>query len=187
MPTDTKIIEAIEYKMPHFGMFAGEAMHRFLGQQGGYIYDGQLKNLFRNLSVEERALFAEHFGLTKTIVKDKIRFDGDLQTDQSLSARQRRLANGCCPVHGIPLYQTGSWAYYDTDGNEVPDNECEHCEHCKALTKTVRYMTDGRCLVCEITARLEEPALPGAPYRAHLDEEFLHLLQEPSSTQEARL
>ena len=185
MAINTKIIEAIEQEMPHHGMFAGETMHGFLGRHGGYIYDGQLKNLFRDLSAEERALFAENFGLTKTTVNGKIRFDGDLQTDQSLTARQRRLADGCCPKHGIPMYQTGSWAYYDTDGNEVPNNECEHCEHCKALAKTVRYMTDGQCLVCEITARLEAPASPGAPYLAHLDSKFLHLLQEPSSARDA--
>jgi hypothetical protein len=181
VPTDKQIIEAIEQKLPHHGLFAGETMHRFLGRHGGYIYDGQLKNLFRKLSAEERALFAEHFGLTKTIVNGKTRFDGDLQTDQSLTARQRRLADGCCPIHAVPLYQVGTWAYYDADGNEISGEGCEHCEHCKALAGTVRYMTPAQCLVCKITAKLEEPSAPNSPYRAHLNDEFLHLMQEPSS------
>jgi hypothetical protein len=186
MPVDTKTIEAIEQKMPHHGMFAGETMHGFLGRHGGYIYDGQLKNLFRDLSAEERALFAENFGLTKTTVNGKIRFDGDLQTEQSVAARHRRLAVGCCPIHAIPLYQNGSWAYYDADGNEVSGDGCEHCEHCKALAGTVRYMTPAKCLVCSITARLEEPAARNLPFRAHLDQQFLYLLQEPSSVQDVQ-
>ena len=183
MPTDTQIIEAIEKKLPFDGHGAGETMHGFLGRHGGRISDGQLKNLFRKLSAEERAIWAEYFGLTKRIVNDKIWFDGDLQTDQSLAARQRRLAEGCCPIHAIPLYQIGTWAYYDADGNEVPDNDCPHCPHCQALAEVVRYMTTAQCLVCEITARLEEPAGPKHPYRAHLDSQFLYLLQEPNSAQ----
>jgi hypothetical protein len=183
---DTKIIEAIERKMPHHGMFAGETMHGFLGRHGGYIYDGQLKNLFRDLSAEERALFAENFGLTKNIVNGKVRWDGDLQSDQSLAARQRRLAEGCCPTHGIPFYQNGTWAYYDGNGNEVSGDGCEHCEHCKALAPSIRYMTPAKCLVCSITAYLEEPAGPSLPYRTHLDSEFLYLLQEPSSAQDVQ-
>jgi hypothetical protein len=183
MLTDAQIIEAMEQKLPYGGVGAAETVHRFLGRHGGYIYDGQLKNLFRKLSAEERALFAENFGLTKTTVNGKVRFDGDLQSNQSLAARQRRLAEGCCPIHAIPMYQSGSWAYYDENGNEVPDNDCPHCPHCQALAKVVRFMTTAQCLVCEITARLEEPEGPKSPYRAHLDGKFLHLLQEPGSAQ----
>jgi hypothetical protein len=148
-------MEVIEAKMPFGGTFVGEVVQSYLGKQGGYIFDGQLKNLIRRLSDTERAWWAEEYGLVKNTVRGKVRWDGDLQTDQTPATRQRRLESGCCPMHGVPFYQEGSWEWYDGNGDEIDVCGCDHCQHCTELKATARIMSASKCLVCDVTALVD--------------------------------
>src|SRR6266566_5898669 len=107
-------LEAIYQKLPYRGMFVGESLQAYLGKHGGFIADGTLKNYTRKLSDEDRHIFAETFGLVRHVrANGKLQWNSDLQTDQTIAARTRRVNEECCPIHGVPFYQKSSWGYID--------------------------------------------------------------------------
>jgi hypothetical protein len=177
-------IDAIFQKLsPDEGGFF-QNLHTYLGKYGGFISDGTLNNYFtRKLSDAERHVLAEFFGLVQCRRPDgKLQWNGDLQTDQSVETRTRRISDCCCPIHGIPFYQESTWGHiYDDgkfrEGQDMPT--CPHCPHCATKAERPSFCI-GFCLVCPVRAFMNSDWVVDC-----LLPEFLHLLKAETAASAA--